>query len=90
MRELKCLRCGTMMEYKGTKEFQMGHTNMITGDWSHIWQGSIEFDIYECPECGKAEMFKPQNVEHKNESEIVEVEVPKTDRSKLKDRRFGF
>ena len=27
MRELKCLRCGTMMKFLGTKEFQMGHTN---------------------------------------------------------------
>ena len=75
MRELKCLRCGTMMDFKGVKEFQMGHEGIL-GD-THFWKGSIEFELYECPECGKAELYKPKSAEHKNESEVVEVKAPK-------------
>lgn len=85
MRELKCLRCGTMMEYKGTKEFQLGHDS-FSGD-SHLWAGSVKYAAYECPECGKAELYKP-NEEETNDSEVT---IQKADRSVLrKARRMGF
>ena len=61
MRELKCLRCGTMMEYKGTKEFQMGHKNAFFD--THIQAGAIKFELYECPECGKSELYKAKEEE---------------------------
>ena len=88
MRELKCLRCGTMMEFHGEKTFQLGDASTIMGDWAHILAGAIIYEVYECPECGKAELYRPQNVSHDRKPENVAVE--KTDRSKLKDRRFGF
>ena len=86
MRELKCLRCGTMMEYKGTKEFQLGHDTYFFGD-THLWDGSVKYSVYECPECGKAELYKP-NEEETNDSEVT---IPKADRSVLrKARRMGY
>ena len=52
-----------------------------------MWAGSVKYAAYECPECGKAELYKP-NEEEINDSE---VKIQKADRSVLrKARRMGY
>ena len=55
---------------------------------THISEGSIKFDIYECPDCGKSELYRPHDLVARDE-ESTEVIVEKADRSVLKGRR-GF
>ncbi len=56
---MNCLRCGTPMVFKGCKELQMGKTGLITGHWSNILSGSLELNVYLCPNCGKVEFYDP-------------------------------
>ena len=56
---MNCLRCGTPMDFKGCKELQMGRTGLITGLWSNILSGSLELNVYLCPNCGKVEFYDP-------------------------------
>ena len=56
-RELKCLRCGAKMENIGNEEIQLGHESFLLGSLSNLLSGSINVDIYKCPECDKLEFF---------------------------------
>ena len=56
-RELKCLRCGAEMENIGNEEIQLGHESFLLGSLSNLLSGSINVDIYKCPECDKLEFF---------------------------------
>ena len=60
MTDLKCLRCGTDMEFSGQEEFQLGQESGYSGLLAVMTAKSATMDIYKCPECGKIEFFEPQ------------------------------
>jgi len=76
MRELKCLRCGTMMEFLGVNEVAMENLDFITGDRTNIIGGTLEFELYKCPECGKGEIYNPKHIVYRKK-ELQEVAVEK-------------
>ncbi len=55
----KCLRCGGTMEHAGSRCFQLGSYGLLTGNWSHLFSGSMDAEIYICPDCGKLELYAP-------------------------------
>ena len=57
MKQLKCLRCGTMMVSMGTEKIQKGQATFFTGIWSNIFAGAIRVELFRCPTCGKLEFF---------------------------------
>lgn len=59
MRELKCLRCGTQMEFLGREKIQLGEYGPFFGHISNLIAGAMELDVCSCPECGKVEFFRP-------------------------------
>ena len=54
---MKCPRCETDLQYKGTKEFHEGPGGGFFGDWEELFMNKERFDIYVCPRCGRVEFF---------------------------------
>ena len=69
MRKLNCLRCGAQMKFAMQQKFQLGQTGFLLGDWPKLLAGSLELEVYFCPECGKAEFFVPETGKRKPEPE---------------------
>lgn len=59
MKELKCLRCGEAMNSLGREKMQLGEYGPFLGHLSNLMSGSLELDLYACPQCGKIEFFSP-------------------------------
>ena len=57
---MKCLRCGSQMQYKGTDQIQLGRTGFFIGTLSNLLSGALDVAIFECPDCGKIEFFNPE------------------------------
>ena len=57
MKVLNCLRCNAKMKYIGSERIQLGETGLLLGDLPNLLAGSLEVDIYVCPECQKHEFF---------------------------------
>ncbi len=83
MRELKCLRCGTMMEFLGVNEVAMENLNFITDDRANVINAALEFELYKCPECGKGEIYNPKHIVYRKK-EMQEVKVEKARWSALR------
>lgn len=59
MAQLQCLRCGTEMEFFGREKIQLGEESVHGGILAAMTAESMQLDIFQCPECGKVEFFKP-------------------------------
>ena len=59
MRELKCLRCNSQMEFMGREKLQLGEYGPFLGHISNLIAGAMELDILSCPKCGKVEFYRP-------------------------------
>jgi len=63
---MKCLRCGTEMQFIGKKSFREGTNWGILGDIGEWFEGKQEFDLHACPKCGHVEFFvsgvRPESV----------------------------
>ena len=71
MRNLVCLRCGAKMSFTSHELIQLGETGLLLGDLPNLIAGSLEVDIYLCPECGKLEFY------YSKEREKSEKALPK-------------
>lgn len=54
---MNCLRCDTIMQDLGQREFQLGSHSLLFGDLGNILAGSFVTQLYVCPKCGKIEFF---------------------------------
>lgn len=54
---MKCLRCGNLLQYSGTKGFHQGTNLGALGDWGELFVGKENVEMYVCPECGHVEFF---------------------------------
>lgn len=76
MRNMKCLRCGSKMQYCGTHDIQLGRTGWFLGDLPNLIAGALEVDIYVCSKCNKLELFNKSS-EEENESGLLQKKCPK-------------
>ena len=60
MNDMNCLRCGRQMRYIKRENLQLGQTGWVLGDLPNLIAGSLELEIYICPQCGKVEFFTPE------------------------------
>ena len=60
-RIIRCLRCDCGMHFIKREDIQLGKQS-FWHDWNHILHGSLDVDIYVCPQCGKIEFFAPGRV----------------------------
>ncbi|MGE4549437.1 MAG: hypothetical protein AB7C89_07820 [Intestinibacillus sp.] len=57
-RELKCLRCGTVMRSMGLESIQLGHLGLFLGQLDNRLSGTLEVEIMVCPSCRKLEFYE--------------------------------
>ncbi len=57
---IDCLRCNAKLIYSGQYKFHEGTRIGGLGNFFQLFQHRKHFDIYICPECGKAEFYVPQ------------------------------
>lgn len=58
METLKCLRCGTELEFLAREKIQLGQTGWLAGSLSNLLAGALEAAIFTCPRCGRLEFFQ--------------------------------
>ncbi len=73
---LKCLRCGSKMEFLGAKDFQLGKAGFLLGDLPHYMEGAMRLSVYRCTDCGKVEFFSFDPFEEEFEDKIAQVRCP--------------
>lgn len=54
-----CIRCDGHMDYIGSRHIQLGKATFFMPNLSHIFEGTLEAEIFVCNQCGKIEMFMP-------------------------------
>lgn len=54
---LPCLRCGTALDFAGNFNFHEGTRWGTFGGLFELLVNKESFDIYACPQCGKAEFY---------------------------------
>lgn len=57
---IRCLRCGTDMEFSGRERFQLGEESPYTGVLAVMTSQAMQVDVFRCPDCGKIEFFEPR------------------------------
>ena len=58
IRKINCPYCGIQLEYKGAQRIQLGRWRLLLEHWDNWLSGSLNVQLYECPKCGKIEMFR--------------------------------
>ena len=57
IRQIYCPYCNILLKYRGANRIQLGRYSLF-GHWDNLCSGSLNVQIYECPQCGKIEMFR--------------------------------
>lgn len=58
VRTISCPYCAVQMTYSGAHKLQLGRYGLFLGHLDNFFSGSLDVQIYECPQCGKIEMFR--------------------------------
>ena len=58
VRKINCPYCGILMNYQGAQRIQLGRFGFLIEHWDNLLSGSLNVQLYECPKCGKIEMFR--------------------------------
>ena len=60
---LDCLRCGSLVTDEGTWTLRTGgHSgavNFFFGAWGELGEGTLDVDVFHCPNCGHMEFRTP-------------------------------
>ncbi|MBB4036775.1 DNA-directed RNA polymerase subunit RPC12/RpoP [Dysgonomonas hofstadii] len=56
---IDCTRCNVKLIYSGQYKFHEGTRTGVLGNILELFQNRVYFDIFVCPECGKAEFYVP-------------------------------
>lgn len=60
-KEIKCARCGKIMEFIKRSPLQLGRDTGFFSDSQQWATGFLNCDIYFCNDCGEFYFFKPEN-----------------------------
>ena len=71
----RCSNCGHDMEYVGREDVQLGRTSFILGDWPNLLAGALNVEIWECPDCGKLDLYRGDASE-KGEGQMAKTTCP--------------
>ncbi len=77
MRRLKCLRCEADMEFGMTERFQLGQYGVVLGHLPNLLAGSLDLEVYFCPQCGKVEFFTPEDSGDYTDTSLPQKKCPK-------------
>ncbi|HEX7492029.1 MAG TPA: hypothetical protein VF337_10040 [Candidatus Limnocylindrales bacterium] len=58
-----CLRCGVALQVVGVESFRVcgtsGGWHMIFGNLADLGEGTLDFEVFACPNCRKVEFRVP-------------------------------
>ncbi len=58
IRQIYCPYCDVLLRYRGANRIQLGKWNFFFEHWDNWRSGALNVQIYECPKCGKIELFR--------------------------------
>ena len=58
IRQIYCPYCDILLKYQGAHRIQLGRYGWLVELWDQLFAGSLDVQLYECPKCGKIEMFR--------------------------------
>ncbi|MCI8698150.1 MAG: hypothetical protein HFF29_03455 [Oscillospiraceae bacterium] len=58
MMEKRCSNCGGIMQYQGDDKIQLGQAGLLLGHLPNLWRGALYVEIWECPQCGKLDLYR--------------------------------
>ncbi len=58
VRHIDCPYCGIQLTYQGAHRIQLGRWGLLLEHWDNWLSGALNVQLYECPKCGKIEMFR--------------------------------
>ena len=72
----KCANCGGNMDFLGEEQIQLGQTGLILGHLSNLLSGSLEVEIWECPDCGKLDFYRQSGSGAGDEGHMAQTTCP--------------
>lgn len=75
-KNIVCLRCSVPMRYVKTEKIQLGEAKFIFEHLNNVIAGTLNTDIYMCPQCGKYEFFDAdffQSAEEDGFDETIDI-----------------
>ena len=73
----KCANCGGNMVFLGEEQIQLGQVGLVLGHLSNLLSGSLDVEIWECPDCGKLDFYRPNSSGTGDEGHMAQVICPK-------------
>ena len=68
----KCANCGGDMEFLGEEQIQLGQAGFFLGHLSNLLSGSLEVELWECPDCGKLDFYRRGSAANPDDEEYEE------------------
>ena len=75
-KDKKCANCGGNMELLGEEQIQLGHYGFFLGNLSNLLSGSLEVELWECPDCGKLDFYRRSGSGADDEGHMAQTTCP--------------
>ena len=72
----KCANCGGDMEFLGEEQLQLGQYGFFLGHLSNLLSGSLEVELWECPDCGKLDFYRQSGSGTGDEGHMAQTTCP--------------
>ena len=71
--KMVCTKCGTEMLFLGRESIQLGETTWFLGDLGNLLSGSLNVEIYRCPNCRKLDFYDWETNEQESKQDDMIV-----------------
>ena len=72
----KCANCGGNMVFLGEEQIQLGQVGLVLGHLSNLLSGSLEVELWECPDCGKLDFYRQSGSGADDEGHMAQTTCP--------------
>ena len=72
----KCSNCGGAMEFMGEEQVQLGQVGFLLGHLSNLLSGSLEVELWGCPDCGKLDFYRQSGSGIGDEGQMAQTTCP--------------
>ena len=72
----KCANCGGDMDFLGEEDLQLGQYGFFLGHLSNLLSGSLEVELWECPDCGKLDFYRQSGSGAEDEGHMAQTACP--------------
>ena len=72
----KCANCGGNMEFLGEEQILLGQVGFFLGHLSNLLSGSLDVELWECPDCGKLDFYRQNSSGTGDEGHMAQTACP--------------